>query len=302
MNLSFLRLHPRLITWVLTLAFGTVAMSVSCGDAKTWQQIDWLDVVGEGGITLMAMVWLFFILASRPLGQVTNLLTIGLSCFMVTCLLDVMDEVMHYDQAHAWLYWVESLPAPVGMILMTIGLYYWHQEQLTLKSLMHKREADFRQHQMLDPITRLYRADYLRELLGQMEQLAPPYCIAMVDIQNFGHINQTHGLKAGDELLRSVADTIVLNLRQTDIACRYAGDRFVLLLNQTKDSEARVLLEHLRNAINHQAFKPDQSLTGIHLDVRWKIRQANDHLHGAAMLPSLQEALDNTSTNVAVGL
>ncbi|WP_099034499.1 GGDEF domain-containing protein [Lacimicrobium alkaliphilum] len=255
MNFSLLRLHPQMLLvsgFAIALA---IVLSFSIGDLKHSHQIEWLDVVGEGGIVLLTILWQLFLLISRPSGRVTTLLTIGLCCFMFSSLLDALDEFIHYPE-QAWLPLFESVPAPFGMILMTWGLYQWHQEMLTLNAQLRRREADVREHGRVDLVTRLYRADYMREQINQLlNKRNTNFCVALVDIDQFDAFNRRFGHPEGDRLLREIAELILMNVRQSDLVCRYAGDRFILLMPDLPLKRARQQVQQIASAVKHLAFK-----------------------------------------------
>jgi two-component system, cell cycle response regulator len=71
----------------------------------------------------------------------------------------------------------------------------------------------------------------------------------MIDIDNFKEINDRHGHSAGDEVLRHVASRLRAASRATDIAGRYGGEEFVLLLPETGTEEAVMVAEKVRAAI-----------------------------------------------------
>ncbi len=260
MNFSLLKLHPRMVIASLMVLSLAALLSFSLGQLKSWAEIDWLDVVGEGGIVLLTIVWQVFLLISRPPGRVTTLLTIGLCCFMFSTGLDVLDEFIHYTE-DAWLPVFESIPAPIGMILMTWGFYQWHLEQLTLNAQLRRREADFREHSEVDQVTRLYKASYMRNYIQQLQvQGNNHFSIALLDIDRFDGFNRCFGHSEGDRLLREVADLIVMNLRQTDLACRYAGDRFIVFMPALPLKQARQHVEQIANAVRYLAFRvPSQT-------------------------------------------
>jgi len=257
MNFSLLSQHNNLISIVFGVVSIAFALSFGLGDVKTWAEISWLDVLGEGGIAVLTLVWVFFLLVSRPPGRVTRLLTLGLSCYMFSALLDMFDEFVHYADAAAWLSMIESIPALIGMVVMTWGLYLWHQEQLILNMQLQRREVSLREHDQIDFITKLYRADYMR---GQIASLLKSpdttnFSIAMLDMDDFDLFNRSYGVSEGDRLLREISELILMNLRQSDLACRYAGDRFILLLPETNLETANEIAQQIRTAIKHLAFK-----------------------------------------------
>lgn len=71
----------------------------------------------------------------------------------------------------------------------------------------------------------------------------------MFDIDHFKKVNDTYGHQAGDEVIRLVSSTLRKNLRQTDIAGRYGGEEFGVILADTSAKSAVVFCERLRKQI-----------------------------------------------------
>jgi len=105
-----------------------------------------------------------------------------------------------------------------------------------------------------DPLTGVGTRRFLDHVL-QVEYaraLRYKHCfsVAIVDIDNFKHINDTAGHDAGDSVLKQLAQVMRHNVRMTDIIItRYGGDEFVLLMPETKLNGAKVLLERLRRQV-----------------------------------------------------
>lgn len=75
----------------------------------------------------------------------------------------------------------------------------------------------------------------------------------MLDIDNFKSINDRFGHAAGDRVIRSVADGIREQLRQTDVAGRLGGEEFAVLLPETSRDDATAIAERIRTAIDIRA-------------------------------------------------
>jgi len=81
-----------------------------------------------------------------------------------------------------------------------------------------------------------------------------PLCVAMIDIDHFKQINDTHGHDAGDAILRRVAALLRNQTRGTDAVCRVGGEEFLIIFASQTIAEVRVCAERCRMAIESQVF------------------------------------------------
>lgn len=85
-----------------------------------------------------------------------------------------------------------------------------------------------------DPLTGLFNRRYLDETLprelGRVQRTGAPLTVAMLDIDFFKALNDEHGHDAGDAVLREIGVRLKADLRADDIACRYGGEEFLLVL------------------------------------------------------------------------
>jgi len=111
----------------------------------------------------------------------------------------------------------------------------------------------------LDSLTGLYNRGELDRRLKQEIAAArrqkTPLCTIMIDIDFFKQINDTHGHSAGDCVLKTVAGLIRSKLREYDIAGRYGGEEFVVILPSAKIEEAELAAERLRKAVEKKKIK-----------------------------------------------
>ncbi|NBB59181.1 diguanylate cyclase [Pseudomonas sp. ODNR1LW] len=259
---SVLKPHRWKLTVLLLAANLGLLLHLACGDLKAVSEWVWLDIIGEGGSALLALVWLGLVLKSRPAGRVTNYLALGLSCIFFSWWIDSLDEFIRLPDSITWDHWLESGPMPVGMILLTIGIYHWHREQLAISAQMEKRERLFREHRLFDKLTPLGSADYLkRQLVDSLDESIrqqQPLSLLVLDLDNFASINQNFGHAEGDAVLQALSHLLLLNLRRQDLLCRLAGDRFVVLLPNTGERQAQLLAQELQHAVHRLAHKTRQ--------------------------------------------
>jgi diguanylate cyclase (GGDEF)-like protein len=246
--------HRFLTNTTIALLLLALFLSAHLGELKLSEDIQWLDVVGEGGIVLMTLSWIAALLISRPPGKVTRFLVLGLGIFMFSATLDLLDEWL-MQPAQPWLSWIESIPAPIGMLLTSLGLYHWHQEQYVLNRQLRRREAHLREHEKVCAVTGVYRAEYLQNVLNDQLSLGQPVLLGAIDVRDFSHFNNEFGFSEGDRLLREISDLILMNCRLTDVVCRYAGDCFMVLMPATSAQQGQELLAQIKAALKHCAFK-----------------------------------------------
>ncbi|QGZ37881.1 diguanylate cyclase (GGDEF)-like protein [Pseudoduganella flava] len=215
----------------------------TAGTAKPFAIWHWMDIAGEGGTAVMAFLWCLIVLGSRPDGRVTRLLAGGLAAICVGSWADCMDEFWRIDKAALWDNALEAL-MPLGMAVLTAGLYYWRQEQASLTEHLKKRERLFRDHRAFDRVTQLADARYLRAQL-ERERQHGPCALVLLDIDGFHRVNREHGQAEGDRVLQAVSHMLLLNLRNDDLLCRYAGDRFAVLMPGLSEAAARDVARHL---------------------------------------------------------
>ncbi|SNR69313.1 diguanylate cyclase (GGDEF) domain-containing protein [Methylobacillus rhizosphaerae] len=295
--------HYRVPCIVLTVLLLTAMLYSSLGQAVPMSAWNWMDIVSEGGTAVLATLWALLILYSRPGGRVTTLLAGGLMTIMLGAWADCMDEFFSVPSSQYWDNWLEAC-MPVGMLIVTIGLYYWRQEQAILNTHMQKRERLFRDHRSFDHITQLADADYLyRQIrLQQKQQNGEEGILILLDINNFQQINRQFGQAESDRLLQAVSHLLLLNLRPQDLLCRYAGDRFAILLPSMNEAHAHWMEVQLSQAISTLAHHTRDGLQRIHLSSRTTCARANQNPEQllADMNTTLEAAMPVMFTTVSV--
>lgn len=131
------------------------------------------------------------------------------------------------------------------------------------KELDEKEEEATKLHKLLyekeklkaktDEMTQLYNKRFflesMTESIEKYQNLSVPFSLVFFDVDFFKLYNDTFGHPAGDKVLKDVAATVKRTVRETDKACRYGGEEFVILLPNTDLEGAQVLAETVRQKL-----------------------------------------------------
>src|SRR5712672_514364 len=101
---------------------------------------------------------------------------------------------------------------------------------------------------------RRYMETHLATLIEQAHARAKPLTVLVLDIDFFKAVNDTHGHEAGDDVLREFATRLKKSIRGIDLACRYGGEEFVVVMPDTDMAVATMVAERLRRRIAADAF------------------------------------------------
>jgi len=108
-----------------------------------------------------------------------------------------------------------------------------------------------------DGLTGLFnRRAFDDQLLEMSAQDSAESAMLMIDVDRFKSINDGYGHEAGDEMLITVARSILSASRSNDIAARFGGDEFVVLLPGTREAEATEIAERIRAAVEAASSDP----------------------------------------------
>jgi diguanylate cyclase (GGDEF)-like protein len=128
------------------------------------------------------------------------------------------------------------------------------------------RNAAFR-----DDLTALYNHRFFHEsLTGEIEsaeRYRHPVSVILLDVDNFKTINDTYGHQSGDSVLRAIGQYLLRTSRASDIAARYGGDEFVVLLRDTTLDGARIRANTICSEIAATPIEMDGVSVGITVSV-----------------------------------
>ena len=105
-----------------------------------------------------------------------------------------------------------------------------------------------------DGLTKLYIYRHFYTLLENEIKRSSRYnhemTLLMMDIDNFKQVNDTYGHPVGDQVLREIANCIQQTIRKIDIASRYGGEEFTVILPETNIKDAKIIAERIRKNIS----------------------------------------------------
>jgi len=117
-----------------------------------------------------------------------------------------------------------------------------------------KKKKLYEEMAMKDGLTGLYNRRFFdqkyTELFAVAERYGRIFSLVIIDIDNFKNINDKYGHAEGDHVLRKTAEVIKTNFRKTDIAARYGGDEFTVLMPETGKEAAQKALDNLRSILS----------------------------------------------------
>lgn len=132
-------------------------------------------------------------------------------------------------------------------------------DSLSLSLANLKLRSTLRQQSIRDPLTGMYNRRYMEETLEREILRAARnhenVGVIMLDIDHFKVFNDTFGHQAGDILLQSLGQFFLSHVRGEDVACRYGGEEFILLLPGSDLDETCQRAEEMREKVHHMSVE-----------------------------------------------
>lgn len=177
------------------------------------------------------------------------------------------------------------LTSMAGLVLWRTA--YLRHRQRELERQIAERTADLRAANdrlahmaMTDPLTGCANRRHFMERAAEVMALAnrhgTPLCLAVLDLDDFKRVNDTHGHPAGDAVLTLVGHTLKSHLRSTDLVGRVGGEEFALLMTHTDLDGAMLLADRLREAIGSASTAFDGDWIGITTSIGVTQRHQNE--------------------------
>ena len=134
-------------------------------------------------------------------------------------------------------------------ICSRIGVALDEAMRETINAFVEEHMLQLRRLSRLDSLTGLFNHgifyERLKDELNRARRYDSPLSMVLIDLDNFKSVNEIKGHQFGDHLLVKSAELMRAKLRQTDILCRYGGDEFGIILPETTQKDAQIMISRL---------------------------------------------------------
>ena len=186
---------------------------------------------------------------------------------------------LHFTQIEASTYWSKiykhslwlnkKLGRPIPLVAAICDYFSRHKKKFinTPKLTTHDRYENLINHSTIDHLTGLFNrncfSDTLSHLLALTQREGNELSLVFFDLDDFKKINDTYGHQVGDFVLRALGQLILHSIRQSDIALRYGGEEFVVLMPNTDSNDALKLSNRIRKNLTKKPLVED----GVKIDI-----------------------------------
>ncbi|SHI12552.1 diguanylate cyclase [Desulfofustis glycolicus] len=198
---------------------------------------------------------------------------------------------------------VNSLVDEQGRVIGGIELF----TDLSSIQVNQQRIAELEQLALLDGLTRLANRVYLeREIdnrLHEFDRLAVPFGLLFLDIDHFKQFNDTYGHAVGDEVLKAVAQTFVVNSRPFDLFGRWGGEEFIGIIRNITGKDLLYQAERMRLLIERNYLIQNDQKLQVTVSIGATVIRPGDTMETLVKRADelLYESKDNGRNRVTLG-
>lgn len=158
----------------------------------------------------------------------------------------------------------QGLPFTLFFLVMTglVGgsyVQYSRVHMYVLSVRLEEANRCLRESAVRDALTGAYNRLFFEEYIEKQERLMKRYnedmSLILLDIDHFKLVNDTFGHQTGDQVLKTLVDTLSENIRDSDIVARYGGEEFIIMLPKTGPDAAFFLADKLRMVVATTTFE-----------------------------------------------
>jgi len=142
-----------------------------------------------------------------------------------------------------------------------------------------------------------YFLERLNEELIRIKRYDSKISVLLIDIDHFKQVNDTYGHMAGDTILADLARLLKNNIRKEDIAARFGGEEFIVMLIQCPVEFAWQVAERFRTAIENNTFIHAEKKINITVSIGISCASKEKYFSEAEIIQSADEALYNSKKN-----
>jgi diguanylate cyclase (GGDEF)-like protein len=139
---------------------------------------------------------------------------------------------------------------PYWNMLIRLGMFLVISLTVSRLRGAHAREQALSR---TDALTGAFNSRYFEELsrseISRSARFGEPFSFVYLDLDNFKSVNDTMGHKAGDELLRTLSETVRVQIRETDVMARLGGDEFGILFPRTDADPCRAIMDKIASIV-----------------------------------------------------
>jgi diguanylate cyclase (GGDEF)-like protein len=244
---------------------------------------------GRGAVFPIMMVVLMFGLYSLSARQVRQLSMLALLLFGgAMALMSVLSPAVYRPDVEFAHFLVIAIMLPA--VSMLAGQLSRLRDRLRRqKAELQEALSRIQDLALRDELTGLANRRHMQGLIDlereRCVRSGGSFCIAVLDIDRFKRINDTHGHPAGDAVLRAFAQEAMATIRSADVLARWGGEEFLLMLPETRLTLARLGVERLRTRA--QALSVEHA--GVPLSFTLSAGVV-EHLAGESVVDSIARA------------
>ncbi|MFP4329360.1 MAG: GGDEF domain-containing protein [Alkalispirochaetaceae bacterium] len=232
------------------------------------------DTVADTIIFILPSVWLVLLGASTVERDTRIVLDVAFLLLYLAAFFDLADNVVLLSPRMEA---IRGVARTVGMVAVTVGLGRWIRRQDEILEQLREQEERLVTLSITDELTGLYNSRYFFRCLDQeierSERYQRPISMIFMDIDNFKRFNDQHGHVEGDKVIRELGRSVSSLLRGNDMAFRYGGEEFVVLLPETVEGEAALVAERIREGFSKITFRPADGSGPLHTTISLGVAQ-----------------------------
>lgn len=224
--------------WILIVFGEILAHAVMCTVVQGMEVCFFLFPLM--GLPLYA--YYLFVYLDKKKFQKMMLVLVGITAVTVIAVVTFVERVgsvysltdMH-DLTRGEIVFIRSINIVFTFIMLAVFTLIFSTEVIRLLEKLRSSNEQLNFIATHDPLTGLANRRRLWQFFEELEQSNDHYCIIMGDLDDFKKINDTFGHDCGDVVLKSVADIILNNTNDEDMACRWGGEEMLIVMRGTRD-------------------------------------------------------------------